>query len=153
MNSADLTKNNPFLIANTFLKNYPNKDLAKANIDYEVITLILNSIPKYKLSRSEYDALTIIQPVKFNLPIDDESRDYFPEITGNLKSRGDSKPGVYVFIHKLNGCCYVGSTVSLADRLHSGYFSSTKKNRKIDLVLREEGLDKFRLELYPLPAS
>jgi group I intron endonuclease len=148
-----LNKNNPFLIANTFLKNYPDKDLAKANIDYEVITSILNSIPKFKLSRSEYDALTLIQPIKFDLPIDDKSSDYFKEIIGSRKSRGVSKPGVYVFINKMSGCCYVGSTVSLADRLHAGYFSSTKKNRNIDLVLREEGLDKFTLELYPLPAS
>lgn len=100
----------------------------------------------------EYDALTLIQPIKFNLPIDEKSSDYFKEITGNRKSRGNSKPGVYVFINKMNGCCYVGSTVSLSDRLHSGYFSSTKTNRNIDLVLREEGLDKFTLELYPIPA-
>ena len=62
---------------------------------------------------SEYDAITLIQPIKFNLPIVGESSGYFKEIVGKRKSRGVSQPGVYVFINKRNGCCYVGSTKPL----------------------------------------
>jgi excinuclease UvrABC nuclease subunit len=50
------------------------------------------------------------------------------------------RPGVYVFTNKLNGHCYVGSSISLANRLSTGYFGPVLGKRKVDLALTETKL-------------
>jgi hypothetical protein len=59
--------------------------------------------------------------------------------------------GAYVFINKTNGYSYVGSSISLANRLSTGYLGPKLGNRKIDLAIRDGGLDSFYLDLYILP--
>lgn len=64
------SKNNPFVIVNSFLKNYPDPALAKDNIDFNLINLILgNHISEFNLSFEEYETLVRIEPVRFNLPV------------------------------------------------------------------------------------
>lgn len=52
-------------------------------------------------------------------------------------------PGAYIFSNKNIGFTYVGSSISLVDRLFRGYLGSTLGNRKIDLALKESGFDYF----------
>ena len=59
--------------------------------------------------------------------------------------------GVYVFTNKTNGYSYVGSSISLSNRLMTGYLGPKLGNRKIDLAIKDAGLDSFYLDLYILP--
>jgi hypothetical protein len=51
---------------------------------------------------------------------------------------------------KLTGF-YVGSSISLSNRLTTGYLGPKRVNRKIDLAITDAGLDSFNLDLYLLP--
>ena len=70
----DKSANNPLFIVNNFFKQYPNTNLAKANIDYKLINTILGKyINDFKLSEEAFDLLiklTKYHPVKFDeLPL------------------------------------------------------------------------------------
>jgi hypothetical protein len=45
----------------------------------------------------------------------------------------------------------VGSSISLSNRLATGYLGPKLGNRKIDLAIKDAGLDYFYLDLYILP--
>jgi hypothetical protein len=51
---------------------------------------------------------------------------------------------------KLTGF-YVGSSISLSNRLTTGYLGPKRVNRKIDLAITDAGLDSFNQDLYLLP--
>jgi len=65
----------------------------------------------------------------------------------------EGKSGVYIFINKDNKHKYVGSSISLKNRLASGYFIPKLGKRKIELVITEFGLNNFYLEIYKLPEN
>ena len=62
---SDKSANNPFFIVNNFFKQYPNTDLAKANLDYKLINTILGNHTFWQLAQhrrtasSYYDASAI----------------------------------------------------------------------------------------------
>ncbi|KAM3066763.1 hypothetical protein ACMFMG_011919 [Clarireedia jacksonii] len=93
-----------------------------------------------------------IKPVRLELPI--VNKEEFLNLVGKY-SRGGNKgvAGVYIFTNKSNGYSYVGSSISLANRLSTGYFKPTLGKRKIDLAITSLGLDSFHLDLYILPSD
>lgn len=112
---SDKSANNPFFIVNNFFKQYHNPDLAKANIDYKLInTILCNHIKGFKLSTESFDILmklTRSQPLKFDeLPLSKEGKAYFQNMLGVTQRGVNSKPGVYLFINKITGESYVGSS-------------------------------------------
>lgn len=107
--------NNPFFIVNNFLKQYPNPELAKANLDYKLINTILsNHINDFKLSKEAFFLLmklTRDHPLKFHeLPLSKEGKANFQNMLGVTKRGVNSKAGVYIFINKITGEGYVGSS-------------------------------------------
>ena len=64
----------------------------------------------------------------------------------------NSKPGAYVLTNKINGNTYVGSAISLANRLFNSYFHiAAKDNRVIIKAIKEIGLENFTLDVYLIP--
>jgi len=113
---SDKSANNPFFIVNNFFKQYPNPDLAKANLNYKLINKILsNHIKDFKLSEVAFDLLmklTRDQPLKFDeLPLSKEGKGYFQNMLGVTKRGVNSKPGVYLFTNKITGEGYVGEWI------------------------------------------
>lgn len=51
----------------------------------------------------------------------------------------------------MNGFCYIGSSISLANRLATGYLGPKLGGRVIDLAIKDTGLNMFNLELYLIP--
>lgn len=107
-----------------------------------------NHVSEFNLSSNEFNALNSINPEKFNLPVDKS----FTEFVGKYeRGNGKGKAGVYMFTHKQNGYNYIGSSISLANRLKTGYFVPNLQNRAIDLAIKEEGLSQFSLSVYLIP--
>jgi hypothetical protein len=154
---SDKSANNPFFIVNNFFKLYPNPDLAKANLDYKLInTILCNHIKDFKLSSESFYTLmklTRDQPLKFDeLPLSKEGKAYFQNMLGVTKRGVNNKPGVYLFINKITGESYVGSSGALASRINSDYLRKGKilGKRPIELAIKKYGLSNFRLEVYVL---
>lgn len=96
-----------------------------------------------------FNLLKEIQPIRLELPV---SSSKLAEHVGNYSRKGESgKVGVYVFTNKLNGFSYVGSSISLANRLSTGYLGPNLGNRVIDLAIKDIGLENFYLDLYIIP--
>ena len=154
---SEKSVNNPFFIVNNFLKQYPNPELAKANLDYKLINAIFsNHIKDFKLSKEAFDILinlTRDQPVKFNeLPLSKEEKANFQSMLGVTKRGVNSKAGVYIFINKITGESYVGSSGALASRINDDYLRKGKilGKRPIELAINKYGLSNFKLEVYVL---
>ena len=56
-----------------------------------------------------------------------------------------------MLINKDSGFKYVGSSISLANRLFIGYLGPTLGKRVIDLAIKEAGLDRIYLDIYLIP--
>lgn len=154
---SDKSGNNPFFIVENFLKQNPNPDLAKSNLDYKLINTILsNHIKDFKLSEKTFDflmKLTMDQPLKFdNLPLSESGKAYFQDKLGVTQRGVNSKFGVYLFINKITGESYVGSSGALASRIKNDYLRSGKilGKRPIELAISKYGLSNFKLEVYVL---
>jgi hypothetical protein len=151
VNSRDLSDlDNPFIIVNNFFKKYPTKDLAKPHINLDLIHSILTRhIFNFELTSKTFNFLNEISPIRLELPA---SSSKLAEYVGNYSSKGESKKGgVYVFTNKLNGFCYVGSSISLSTRLNTGYLGPVLGNRVVDLAIKDTGLENFYLDLYIIP--
>jgi len=152
VNTSDLLDNdNPFILANNFLKEYPKlatkPKLAKDLIDLELISSILSkSIDNFYLTGEQFENLSNIEPTLIELPVKDKKD--FIKVVGKYGDSGTA--GAYVFKNKLNGFCYVGSSISLAKRLSTGYLCPNLGDRKIDLAIKDAGLGSFLLYLYIL---
>jgi hypothetical protein len=125
------------LLANSFLKNYPNSDLANKNLNLDIINTILKChLDNFQLTFEEFNLLRNLNPVRFELPLTDSS---LVELIGKYLHKGQGKPGAYMFINKDSGFSYVGSSISLANRLSIGYLGPKLGNRVIDLAIKEAG--------------
>lgn len=154
---SDKSANNPFFIVDNFIKQYPNPELAKANLDYKLINTILsNHIQDFNLSKEAFDLLIKLienKPIKFNeLPLSKEGKANLQNILGVTKRGVNSKAGVYIFINKITGEGYVGSSVALASRINDDYLRKGKflSKRPIELAIKKYGLSNFKLEVYIL---
>jgi group I intron endonuclease len=56
-----------------------------------------------------------------------------------------------MFTNIENGYNYIGSSISLTNRLKTGYFVPKLQNRVIDLAIKEAGLEQFYLNIYLIP--
>ena len=136
---------------NNFLTKYPSKELAKKSIDLNLIHSIFHS-PDFKLTLEEFNLLRNIQPIWFDLRITDKSK--FIQTVGKYARKGTKGvAGVYVFTNKNSGFSYVGSSISLVNRLTTGYFSTALATRKINIAIADLGLHSFYLNLYILPVE
>jgi GIY-YIG catalytic domain len=147
---------NPFIFVNTFLKEAVTKKGSKEKINLQLIYSILSQhIPDFYLTQAEFYDLMKIKPVRLELPIVDKDGFLIFCACGGKYSRGGNKgvAGVYVFTNKSNGYSYVGSSISLANRLSTGYFKPILGKRKIDLAITSGGLNSFHLDLYILPSD
>ncbi len=97
-----------------------------------------------------YIFLSKISPKRLELPIKD--KDALVEIVGKYVRNGEiGVPGAYIFTNKNKNFSYVGSSILLANRLATGYLANKRGSRKIDLAIKDAGLDSFYLDLYILP--
>lgn len=105
------------------------------------------------ISQDELDILKSIPGVKFDLPLNDQTKHALVALIGKPKTRG-LKPGVYIFTHKITGYKYVGSSNSLSRRLDQ-YFHFKHLNQddsgQLLPLLNKEGFDKFSLEIFVMP--
>ena len=147
------TVDNPFIIVNNILKKYPSKELVRGKINLSIINSILSkSLHNSGLTQKEFDILIQIKAIKFDLPIKDKSA--FSDVVGKYVRNGARGiAGAYIFTNKENGNCYVGSSISLASRLATGYFVPVLGKRKIDLAIKDLGLSLFYLDILILPAE
>ncbi|GAA5133768.1 hypothetical protein GCM10023339_69810 [Alloalcanivorax gelatiniphagus] len=132
------------------MKDFPTPGLASMNLTCSFINSILSGPFKgFELSSSDFDLLKKIKGIKLDLPVDPAR---LAEVIGKyVHGTGTGKAGVYKFTNKINGFCYIGSSVSLANRLSTGYLGPKLGNRVIDTAIKDSGLDKFYLELYLIP--
>lgn len=146
---------NPFTIVNKFLKENPklveNPKLAKDLITVEFLSSVLSRhVKDFNITKEEFAILLKIKPTRIELPIKDKNE--LVGLVGKSKRGKDfGIPGTYIFTNKSNGFSYVGSSISLVDRLFRCYFGSNLGDRKIDLALKESGLNSFYLDIYILP--
>jgi group I intron endonuclease len=152
VNSHNISdQDNPFILVNSFLKKYPTQELARPNINLDLICSILTRhIPNFELSPKVFNLLKKISPVRLELPL--QMSNLLTEHVGNYVRNGEiGKGGVYVFTNKLNGFSYVGSSIYLANRLTTGYLGPNLGNRVVDLAIKDVGLENFYLDLYIIP--
>lgn len=144
-------KMNPHYLVESFLQSYPNRELAKANLNYKLIVSILSlHVPNFHITLEEFNQLKSIQPIRFELPFVESA---LPEIIGKPLREGKGIKGVYVFTNKLNGDRYVGSSINLALRLKDGYFGNLPAvgRRKIEVAIIKYGLANFYLDVFLIP--
>jgi hypothetical protein len=128
-----------------------HKGAPKDNINLKLISSILSRhCSKFSLTQKEFEIINEITPVRLELPIKD--KDTYIKLVGKYVRNGDRGiSGAYVFTNKNNKYSYVGSSISLANRLSTGYLGPKLGNRKIDLAITNAGLEQFYLDLYILP--
>lgn len=105
------------------------------------------------ISDEELDKLKGISGVKFDLPINDQTKGAFGSLVG--KPAGLRwKSGVYIFTLKATGESYVGSSNNLSRRLDQ-YFNFKhfqQKNSGLLLpLIKKEGFQAFSLEIFVMP--
>jgi group I intron endonuclease len=146
--------NNPLTIVNNFLKQNASlkKDIVKKYIDLNIINAIIRGLGKDELSSNEFKGLKNIKPVRFNLPLDNRDATLLSKLIGTKGHIFNSKPGAYVLTNKINGHTYVGSTISLANRLFNNYLKiGTKDNRVIIKAIKDIGVENFTVDVYLIP--
>jgi hypothetical protein len=95
------------------------------------------------------DLLRKIEPIKWELPVDANS---LAKVVSKYAGYGSIGKGVvYKFTNKMNGFGYIGSSISLANRLATGYLGPKLGGRVIDLAIKDTRLKMFNLELYLIP--
>jgi len=143
---------NPAVIVNNFFKNHPNFETAKDNINFELINSILSkTINNFNITKEEFDVLFNIKAIRLALPI--ENKDDLVKVVGKyVRGCSTGVAGAYVFTNKPSANKYVGSSISLANRLTTSYLGPKLGNRKIDLAIKEIGLKNFVLDIYLLPS-
>nr|ATI20416.1 GIY-YIG endonuclease [Juglanconis oblonga] len=141
---------NPHYLVERFLQIYSDRELAKLNINLDLINRIMSlHNPDFSLTLEDFNILKSIQPISLNYPFELS----LPGVLGKPLRRGEGSAGVYLFTNKINGDRYVGSSINLATRLKNGYFGQLPivGQRKIEVSIREHGLANFNLDVYLIP--
>jgi hypothetical protein len=72
--SNTLDNENPFTIANNYLKVHPYGGLSQNHINLDLITSILSRhIKDFDLTKEELDVICKIEPIRLDLPIKDKN--------------------------------------------------------------------------------
>jgi hypothetical protein len=143
---------NPHYLVNKFFQSYPDQELAKNNLTYDLITRIMSfHISNFSISPEEFNLLKNIESFRLRYPFDES----LPKFVGKPLKSGKGAAGVYLFTNKINGERYIGSSINLASRLKNGYFGKLPitGQRKIERAIREYGLANFYLDVFLLPSE
>lgn len=118
-------------------------------------SLVINQIllnQNISVSDFKLKELLKVKSVEIDLPISTpEGKNLLLEFTGKSKYKGFF--GVYIFIHKITGDKYVGSSNLLRRRMDyyfKGDFSSAPLMGKFIPLLKKEGLGAFSLRIFKL---
>lgn len=143
---------NPHYLVEKFFQNYQNRELAKSNINLDLIKRIMSlHLPGFSLTVEDFNLLKSIEPKGVDYPFEL----YLPELIEKPLKKGEGKAGAYLFTNKINGDRYVGSSINLAMRLKRGYFGKLAilGQRKIEVSIREHGLANFHLDVFLIPSE
>ena len=83
----------------------------------------------------------------------DAKRMFFDDVQASKRDiykKLKDRKGVYMFINKINNCCYVGSSVNLSKRMATHFFharSNQETNIVISRAMRKYGLENFSLAI------
>ena len=114
--------------------------------------LIINKIlltQNLSITKSKLEELLKVKGVIINLPaVTPEGKKLLSELTGKSKYKGFF--GVYIFIHKITGKKYVGSSNLLRRRMDYYFKGDFPLQGKFLPLLRKEGLRAFNLVLFKL---
>lgn len=138
-------------MVNSYLKKVsPLEGAIKLPITSQLIISILSRhLTDFVLTEAQFNVLNCIVPTRLDLPL--KNKEDFVKLVGKYARKGEPKiSGAYVFINKISGYSYVGSSIALHNRLSTGYLAPKIGNRKIDLAIKCEGLTSFYLDLYVL---
>lgn len=141
---------NPHYLVERFLKSYSGRELAKLNINLDLLKRIMSlHIPEFSLTIEDFNILKSIQPISLNYPFEKS----LPLLIGKSSRIGVGSARVYLFTNKINGDRYVGSSINLSTRLKAGYFGKLPiiGQRKIEVSIREHGLANFNLDVFLMP--
>lgn len=141
---------NPHYLVERFFQSYPDRKLAKSNINLNLINRIMSlHIADFSLTLKDFNILNNIQPISLTYPF----KLSLPLLLGKALSGGEGSAGVYLFTNKINGDRYVGSSINLVTRLKNGYFGKLPLvgQRKIEVSIREHGLANFSLDVFIIP--
>jgi len=141
---------NPHNLVERFLQSYSDRELAKLNINMDLIKRIMSlHIPDFSLTLEDFNILKSIQPISLNYPFELS----IPGLLGKPLWKGMGSAGVYLFTNKINGDRYVGSSINLVTRLKNGYFGKLPVigQRKIEVSIRKYGLVNFNLDVFLIP--
>jgi hypothetical protein len=133
-----------------FLQSYSDRELAKLNINLDLIKRIMSlHIPDFSLTLEDFNILKSIQPISLNYPFELS----IPGLLGKPLRKGLGSAGVYLFTNKINGDRYVGSSINLVSGLKNGYFGKLPVigKRKIEVSIRKDGLANFNLDVFLIP--
>lgn len=141
---------NPHYLVESFLQSYSDRELAKSNINLDLINRIMClHIPDFSLTLKDFNILKSIKPIILNYPFEIS----LPLLLGKSLRNGGGSAGVYLFTNKINGDRYIGSSINLVSRLKNGYFGKLPiiGQRKIEVSIREYGLSNFNLNVFIIP--
>lgn len=141
---------NPHYLVDKFIESYPDQELAKSKINFDLIKRIMSlHILDFNLTIEDFNTLKSIQPISLNYPYELA----LPSQVGKPLRKGEGSAGVYLFTNKINGDRYVGSSINLAARLKNGYFGKLPLigRRKIEVAIRKHGLANFNLDVFLIP--
>jgi len=149
----------PLLSTNKIFNNPESLALEHLNSGKPTTSSVLNQIllnQNISVSNSKLKELLKVQSVEFDLPILNKDLHLFSELTGKSKYKGFF--GVYIFIHKISGQKYVGSSNLLRRRMDyyfKGDFNSPAFSigGKFLPLLKKDGLEAFSLKIFKLDSS
>ena len=101
------------------------------------------------ITKNKFENLLKVKGVEINLPVVKlEDKKLLEEFTGSSKYKGFF--GVYIFIHKITGQKYVGSSNLLRRRMEYYFKGDFPLAGKFLPLLHKEGLNTFKLIIYKL---
>ena len=120
----------------------------KESANYLVINNILLN-QNLSVTKSKLEELLKVKGVEINLPVNSkEDKNLLDQLTGKSKYKGFF--GVYIFIHKITGQKYVGSSNVLRRRMEYYFKGNFSCQGKFLPILQKEGLAAFNLVIFKL---
>ena len=148
-----LTSSSIFNNILTLTKNSKNSKImyqinTKESANYLVINNILLN-QNLSVTKSKLEELLKVKGVEINLPVNSkEDKNLLDQLTGKSKYKGFF--GVYIFIHKITGQKYVGSSNVLRRRMEYYFKGNFSCQGKFLPILQKEGLAAFNLVIFKL---
>ena len=131
--------------------NYPESgSIVHMNSEESATHLVINKIllnQNLSVTKSKLEELLKVKGVEINLPVNSkEDKNLLDQLTGKSKYKGFF--GVYIFIHKITGQKYVGSSNVLRRRMEYYFKGNFSCQGKFLAILQKEGLAAFNLVIF-----